>query len=308
MAIFNIFSKRQKKLRGETPDVFQYEDIPHHFRVQVVHIVKDVFGISDAYGTDYPETAFEIIHDALCREYGLFKLKEYSNSNFEGVYNYFLETKNNEEALDVIELSFRVVDTHVRSERYQYNTKTKITVTDAIQELNERFKEHGIGYQFESGELIRIDSQFLHSAVVKPVLKILRDEKIYKGANEEFLKAHEHYRHKRYKECLNDCLKSFESVMKSICNKHKWTYSQNDTSKKLISICFSNNLIPTYMQTQFSSFRSLLESGTPTIRNKLGGHGQGASTVTVDSTIASYALHLTASNILFLTESELKLK
>ena len=41
MSIFELFSKRQKKLRGEVSDVYQYENIPNQLRVQVIHIVKD---------------------------------------------------------------------------------------------------------------------------------------------------------------------------------------------------------------------------------------------------------------------------
>ena len=95
--------------------------------------------------------------------------------------------------------------------------------------------------------------------------------------------------------------------MKTICDKHNWAYDQNDTSKKLIKICFDNNLIPTYLQTQFSSLQQLFESGIPTIRNKNSGHGQGVQQIQVTSEIASYMLHLTATNLLFLAEQEQQL-
>ena len=75
-------------------------------------------------------------------------------------------------------------------------------LTKQLIELNYRFREHRVGYQYESGQIIKVDSQFVHSEVVKPALSFLSDP-IYKGANEEFLKAHEHYRKRRYKECLN---------------------------------------------------------------------------------------------------------
>lgn len=58
------------------------------------------------------------------------------------------------------------------------------------------------------------------------------------------------------------------------------------------------------MQSHVSALRSLLESGVPTIRNKLGGHGQGEEIRHVSQHHASYALHLTASNILFLSDME----
>ena len=58
------------------------------------------------------------------------------------------------------------------------------------------------------------------------------------------------------------------------------------------------------MQSQFTSLKSLLETGVPTVRNRLGGHGQGIEPIVVPDTIASYALNLTASNILLLIELE----
>jgi len=166
-----------------------------------------------------------------------------------------------------------------------------------------RFREQGVGYQYESGEIIRVDSQIIHSEAVKPVLRLLSAHR-FQGANEEFLQAHEHYRHGRYKECLNDCLKAFESTMKTICDKQGWSYQPTDTAKKLINVCFQNALIPTYLQNQVTSLRSSLESGVPTVRNKLGGHGQGSQPCIVPQYFAAYQLHMTASTILFLIEAE----
>lgn len=80
----------------------------------------------------------------------------------------------------------------------------------AIDELNTRFKESGVGYSFSSGDIIRIDSQLLHAEAVKPAVMLLNGSD-YRGAQEEFLGAHEHYRHGNNKEALNDCLKALES-------------------------------------------------------------------------------------------------
>jgi hypothetical protein len=303
MGIFDLFSKRQKKLRGEIADVYQYENINKTFRVQVVHIIRDTFG-SDNYGTNNVLNAFEFIHKSLCKEYGVFTLKEHTNTYADAIYEFFLSIDDHEKALDVIEFSFKVINTFVRDSSYQYHTSNIVqTPDDAIDELNKRFKEHGIGYQFESNELIRVDSQIVHSDIVKPVLTILHN-KIYAGANEEFLKAHEHYRNDRYHECLNECLKSFESTLKTICDKNKWVYTQNDTANKLIKICFDNKLIPDYMQSQFTSLQALFSSGVPTIRNKNSGHGQGVNQNNVTQEMTSYMLHLTATNILFLAEQD----
>jgi hypothetical protein len=95
--------------------------------------------------------------------------------------------------------------------------------------------------------------------------------------------------------------------MKAICKKRRWPHNETDTAKKLLEICFQNGLIPTYLQAHFSSLRTSLESGVPTVRNKLSGHGQGAQPTDVPIYLASYLLNLTATSILFLTEAEIAL-
>jgi hypothetical protein len=211
--------------------------------------------------------------------------------------------------LDIIELFFKIISGYISKNYYVYKSSTypQQTPDDAVNELNSRFKEWGIGYEFQSSELIRIDSQFIHSEAVKPILVLLANDKYYEGANQEFLKAHEHYRHKRYKECLVECCKAFESLMKAICEKRKWDYKPTDAASKLIKTCFEHKLIPSYMDNQIASLKQILESGVPTIRNKEGGHGQGAEISEVPEHLASYCLHLTASNLLFLANCEKQL-
>ncbi len=257
------------------PDVYVYDDLPQPLRVQIVHIISDAFG-EDGYNMTHARHAYEFVKQTLCREFGVFELVKYPKSDQDSVFNFFLQEQSIERALDVVELCFNVIQGFIAdNQSYQYNTRRKIEPDDAVAELNERFKEHGVGYQFESGEIIRVDSQFLHAEAVKPTLEVLRD-KNFKGANEEFLKAHEHYRHGRYKECLVDALKAFESTMKTICSLRGWPTQPTDTAKNLIATCMSNGLFPAYFDSQFSSIRSLLESGVPTVRNKSGARILGS--------------------------------
>lgn len=301
MGIFDLFSKRQRRARGDVPDVYIYDKLPQELRVQIVHIIQDAFG-EDHYGTHEAEKAYAFVKNTLCREYGLFELIDHPRSDQHSVFNFLLNEKSIERAFDVVELCFKVINRVIAEDQsYRYNTNRKIETDEAINELNDRFKEHGIGFQFESNELIRMDSEFLHAEAVKPTLAILRSND-FKGANEEFLLAHEHYRHGRNKECLVDCLKAFESTMKTICKIRGWATQPNDTAKALLATCFTNGLLPTYLDSQFASLRSTLESGVPTVRNKNGGHGQGVEPVVVPEYLARYALNLTATSILFLVE------
>jgi hypothetical protein len=301
---FNIYSKRQKRLMGEVSDIYQYEDIPTPLRVQIIHIISDALGEQENQET---LNMYRFIHDTLCREYGKFSLVHKISlrliDHIDDVREFILQTENINQVLDVVELSFKVIDILYRKEETIDLTEPQITPDDAIEELNYRFREHGVGYQYESGEIIKVDSQIIHAEAVKPALHLLSDSR-FQGANEEFLKAHEHYRHGRYKECLNECLKAFESTMKTICDIQCWSYQPTDTAKNLINVCLQNNLIPTYLQNQFTSLKSSLESGVPTVRNKNAGHGQGSQPLTVPQYFAAYQLHITASTILFLLEAE----
>ena len=312
MKIHELFSKRQKRLRGEVSDVYQYEVIPQELRVQVVHIWWDVWGketISFSHGHRPYFNAYRVyknIHDVLCREYGIFTLGKEDDLGVR-VGNFLLNTEDTEKVIDVIGLSFQCIDRVARNEPHLFSPM-RISSDDAIGELNDRFREHGVGYQYESGRIVKVDSQIIHSEVVKPALSFLSN-RMYKGANEEFLNAHEHYRKGRYKECLNECLKAFESCLKTICKKRKWHYDgEKDTANNLIQIVLRNGLIPTFMESHFSGLKSALQSGLPTIRNRRAGHGQGPEKVVVPEYVAAYALHLTASNILLLAKADENMK
>jgi hypothetical protein len=308
MAILDIFSKRKKRLdQAGKPDVYQYDSLPQTFRAQVAHIWKDSIGPfsidSLGLGGESPANQFwKLIHDTLCREKGVFSLCG-TGTPIEQCVSYLLGS-NSDDALDIIEFSFRVIDRLLR----RLNpievelAKIKQGPDEAIEELNGRFREHGIGYQYLGGTIVRADSQFIHSDVVEPALALLNAEG-FDGPADEFVRAFEHYRHRRYKEAVAEALKAFESTMKAICTARKWAYPSNATAKPLIDLLFSKGLVPTELQTHFAGLRSAMESGLPTISNRTSRHGQGPVPTEVPPHVAAYALHLAASNIVFLVEA-----
>ncbi len=307
MAIYDLFSKRQRRQRGEMPNVYQYDDVPKALRGQLVHIFRDGLGRLDLPSSRTRE-CLEFIHDTLCREYGVFTLSHKAQISGrplpeKDVYLFLLEERSTERVIDAVELTLRVIEEYCGDEEFRYLSEPRMTPNEVIEEVNTRFREHGVGFQYESGKMVRVDSQIIHQEAVRPALHLLQDPQ-FKGANEEYLRAHEHYRHGRLGECLNDCLKSLESTLKSICDKRKWTYKTGDTAKALLKIVFDKGLVPGYLQSHFSTLRQNLESGVPTLRNKLGGHGQGTQQVVIPQHLAAYELHMTASAIVFLVESD----
>jgi hypothetical protein len=301
MPVYNLFSKRQRLLRETPSDVLVYDQLPGRLRKQICYIISDTIG-EGSYQRK-ASTYYEFVHEILLREYGLDQLTSsgYRKDSEHDLMDFIMIGTTVDEVLDAVEMCFRVIDKLLREEvKYQDSSRINV-INEALQDLNTRFKENGVGYSYESGELIRIDSTYIHSEVVKPTLNLINNIN-FKGVDEEYRSAHEHYRHGRNKECLADCLKAFESTMKVICKHKGWTHDIKDTSKQLIKICFDNGLLPTYLQTQLTSLRVLLESGVPTIRNRQAGHGQGGIPQKVDDETARYALNLCGSNVLYLIE------
>lgn len=299
MAIYDLYSKRAKRARGETVDLYEYDEMPSSFKIQAVRLWERV-------ANETGVTNFYVVVEALCDEYGLRSLNSEKASSDYSVYevsNFFLRMRKVEICLDVIELNFRFLLSAWKS----FDPHLKIA-EEAINDLNVRFREHGLGYQFENGQIVRIDSQVVHAEIMKPALQFLSSN-IYKGANDEFLSAHAHYRAGENKACLVDCLKAFESVMKAICIKRGWQFDPHkDTARNLIGIMLNQGLIPAYMESFQAALRNVLEGGLPTLRNKEAGHGQGDEIKVVPDSYVSYALHLTASNILFLVQAEKEMK
>jgi hypothetical protein len=64
------------------------------------------------------------------------------------------------DVLDVIEVTYQVAE----GNKHQLH----IQCEHAIAELSRRFRENGVGYQYVSGQIVRVDAQVTHETVVKP--------------------------------------------------------------------------------------------------------------------------------------------
>ncbi len=294
MAIVDLFSKRLARSEGKSEQPYIYNEVPQKLRQQIWYIFEN-----SGFGTE--ESICSMLCKILCEENGMACLVEdyYAGTGtYSGnLYTFFIGIADYLQALNITELIGRSIErlTH------PYKILSYEERRELLDEINIRFKENGIGYQFENGYLVRLDSTYMHSEVVKPVISLLFNIK-FEGALDEYTKAHLYYKNSDNSACLNECLKAFESTMKIICEKKGWSYNKSDGAKGLISTCFTNNLIPSYMQNQFDSLRVLLESGVPTNRNKNSGHGQGNEVKNIPASLARYTLNLTGSNIIFLIE------
>jgi hypothetical protein len=284
--------------------VYQYSNFSLQLRTKVVLILEDVFICLPR------ENLCRTVLNVLYHEYGAFTLssghKKNTNwyetnehENEDELTDFFINVQHTEKALDVVELIFSFIEHYISDSDGKYNDRLREVFPLACEELNARFKEEGFGYQYESGYIIKMTSEYTHNEIVKPALQLLSDKR-FVGAQEEFLSAHQHYRNGRNEESITDCLKAFESTMKIICKAKKIGYNESDTAKKLLDALYKQNYIPPYLQSQCTALQTVLESGVPTIRNKTGAHGQGDVVRVVDNALTELALNLTASNIVFL--------
>lgn len=295
--MYEIFSKRQKKQRGEIPDVYQYTELPINLRTQFIHVINDI--LLSEFRDKYRQSAedeLEKIHRILLKEYGLFNLSGNANNPIRDLKEFIYKEENIELVIDAIELICRSIP----------NIKDpfdsgRIKPNEAILEINKRFVEAGVGFKYENGYVLKFQSDLLHQETVINLLKLLtKKDQIH--INNEFMLANEHFRHGRYSESISESLKAFESSLKYACEKKGFKYDKNkDTAKKLIDILVNNKFFPTFMESYLGNIRSILETGIPTTRNRTSGHGKG-----VDPKIENFATETLAIFILNITGSSIK--
>jgi Domain of unknown function (DUF7014) len=320
MNTFVPYSRRQPRKPVEPHTVLArlyIEPGPRHeFRIQVLQNLEAVIGVrrpvnwtrTNNFGEVVtPSTIWKAILAAVEHEYGFSLSGDRDDTARNSFADWFLrEDQPNTYILSAMEFAFRIASHAAPAiASYQDEYHSRMTVEQAVADVNERFKQHDLDYFLdpESLTIRAVDSEFLHVEVVTPALTLIRQSG-FQGAESEFTRALEHHRHNRQEEAIADALKAFESSMKQICDERGWAYDPHkDTAKALIGIMIHNELVPKWVVEQFSHLRMVLETGTPTARNKTAGHGAGSAPRTVPPYVAAYALHTAGANIVFLIEA-----
>lgn len=306
MGIKDIYSRRRAMAeKAGQPDVWEYGSIPDKLRGQIMHILGDALGVptfDDTYGVD---ELWGYIESTLAREYGMATLADRVR-NYDKCRDWFGSVHDTDHALDFIEVSFDLLP-HVPKFVRQREVSLKywgirMSAAEAVEELNERFKQNGVGYRFEPPIIVRIDSEYAHAEIVKPTLQLLADP-IFDVANKDFRDAHIAYREGRAKDCVVASQRAFESALKAICSAKGWAYSKGDRASELVKIVRANGLFPEYLDKGFDTYINMLRTGLPELRNNAGGHGASPNSGEVPSYIAAHAIHLTAANIVLLGDA-----
>ncbi|MGA3826185.1 STM4504/CBY_0614 family protein [Pseudomonas chlororaphis] len=292
MAVTDLFSKRQQRLRGEVSDVYVYDKIPIPLRIQLLYMVDELLGPALEYYKPFSvcNQIFKAVVKTLRLEYGKRRISSAEeNDEYHELVSFIKNEENVDRLLDAIELIVANVSGYSGYDE---------SLVEFVGDLNIRFREHAVGYEIINGEVVRVDSRFMHSQVVKPSIQFL-NQPGFEGAQQEFIRAYEYYRHARHKEAINEAVKSVESTMRAICTARNWRFKTSDSAKRLIVVCQENNLFPSYYQSHLAALASLME-GVVSIRNNESAHGQGPKVREVDADIVAYGLHMAAAAVLML--------
>jgi len=290
--IYNLYSRRYKKENKGFPDIYQYEEFPIKLRIQLHHIFRREIG-KKFFHRDEFHKVYKNIYKTICEEHGLITLNnqyiKYDEQYYENLMNFFIDKDDKKEnffiRLDILELFCYLIN--------------KI---DIINEINQRILESGFGFQFENGILVRVDTKHTHKEIVKPALFLLQDKR-FKNADNEYREAFKAFKSNDFEKLFVECNKAFESTMKIICDINQFEYKSSNTASKLINVLKDNDFIKTYSQEMLNGLCKVLASPS-SLRNNEGGHGAGSKEKSHDIALVNFALHSTATNILFLMERQ----
>lgn len=294
MSTFSTFSKR---LRGR-PTSFVYDVVPEPLRMQIRIILHDALGSwSDGW---------QLLDRIMEREHPISSFRRDRGSRYQGPEPYVTQCVvfgTFAESMDGLETALRLLNKGVRDQpaHHAHVFFVKQSVDDAIGEVNERFLEQGVGYQFsiEENQIIRLDSEVLHAEAVEPAIRLLRTPG-FEGPSDEFSKAHAYHRAGEGKDAISWAVKALESTAKTICDARGWRYEKTDAAKRLLDALFKNGLVPSELESHFSALQSALVSGLPTIGNRMTRHGQGSQVKPIADHIVTFGMHLAAAAIVFL--------
>ncbi len=302
MPVIETYASRKRRAeRAGQPDVYRYDYLSPFLRRQLAMIFVACLGKSEVHQDHDP---WHRIAQMLDREIESFYEKNPRFKAAQRCVRYLDAAVNVDELLSVIEVCCRCLSVYAArpSQTIRFRSYCSQDAADGLDEVNARFRNAGAGYQYEAGEIIRVDSQFVHAEVVKPALELLTAPEFVR-ANEEFRTAHQHYRSGKLRDCNTAALRCMETVLKVICNARGWTYDPGSTVEKLITVVRSNGLFPDYLGGYFDNLIGALKAGLPKVRDRDGGHGAAPTDAAVPEHIAGFALHLAASNIVMLVQA-----
>ncbi|WP_438383525.1 hypothetical protein ABHV46_05670 [Asaia sp. BMEF1] len=300
MANIDTYSKREKISIGIASDVYVYDKVPEILKTQLLYLIEDLLGNSTSSYVETPQSLsgngrWNNLLSDIARELGfLHKKSRDPRTDLHKVLTHVNLGLNRFLDICDIFLHRKVVPSH----NYPKDEKRE----EVIEELNTRFREAGFGYQYDGNKIIRMDNLLIHKEIVEPTLIFLSNP-LFNKSDSDYRLAHKHYREGNVKDCIIACGRSFESMMKAICDDKGWQYGSKSRAGDLVTVIRANNLFQDGADKSFDTYVSMLKTGVPDLRNASGGHGEASHAPTPALHMAAYGLHLTGANLLFLASA-----
>lgn len=155
------------------------------------------------------------------------------------------------------------------------------------QKVNLICEMHECPWRLVNTEFFKLDSDFMGARLVSTAHDVLGANN-FAGAADEFAKARQYLASSDIKETIYYASHSFESVMKVL------TGLQNANADRLIKELISTGYFNDLPEAVRAGFADQVLKTLPFLRNKLGGHGQGAHVVQVPHVYGNLAMQLAA--------------
>ncbi|MDE0390619.1 MAG: hypothetical protein OXI57_00940 [Rhodospirillales bacterium] len=156
------------------------------------------------------------------------------------------------------------------------------------QEINKIFDLHECQWRLFDGEFFKLDGDFIGARLAATAHEALARNH-FAGAAEEYAKSQRQLCSGEVKDAILYAGKSFESVLKVI------TDLENANANNLIEEMLKRGFFDDLPSEVRSGFAQNVMKALPFLRNKLGGHGQGALVVEVPEIYGELAIQLAAA-------------
>lgn len=190
--------------------------------------------------------------------------------------------------LDTLEMVFAWLRTVGTEEQETFRAK-----------INGVLELHGCPWRLSDGEFFKLDGDFMGALLTATAHESLVANR-FAGAAQEYAKARQHLGSGEAADAIFYAGKSFESVLKVL------TGVEHANADRLIKEMLAQGYFDDLPEGARSSFGEQVLKTLPSIRNRFGGHGQGASVVEIPQAYGELALQLAAAFHNFLVTKHLQ--
>jgi hypothetical protein len=150
-----------------------------------------------------------------------------------------------------------------------------------------RYSNCSCPWRLSDGEFFKLDGDFVGARLASTAHDALAANR-FAGAADEYAKARQYLGAGEIREAIYFAGHSFESVMKVL------TGLDHVNADRLIKELFGRGYLDDLPEGVRAGFADQVLKALPFLRNKLGGHGQGAKVLNIPQTYGDLAVQLAA--------------